>query len=100
MFLDLNDGEQPSSSEQAVICEDPAVWNSKITELFLVGEMPKEFFDFWFFCKKLCPSHPQGLIISTYFLILILFHWFKLLAIIMYLSRCFFVCGIKISWTL
>lgn len=44
-------------------------WKKRITQLFLVGDMPKEFYDFWYFCKKLCPNNPAGLKYIFYCLI-------------------------------
>lgn len=68
-YLDLNDREQP---------DDPPVQNEtdfdclkkKISELFLIKEMPKEFYDLWSFCKRLCSTHPEGLILSLFTLII------------------------------
>lgn len=39
-----------------------ADWNEQISKLFLVGDMPREFFDFWAFCKKQNPRQPEGIL--------------------------------------
>lgn len=65
---DSNDREQPGSSEQIRIPEvvtDSAYWNTRITELFLVGEMPKEFYDLWSFCKRQSPTRPEDAFLSV-----------------------------------
>lgn len=67
ILLESNDREQPGSDEHTVISEsttDFTYWNTQITQLFLTGEMPKEFYDLWLFCKRLNPTHPEGLIFS------------------------------------
>lgn len=69
VVLDSIDEEQQSPSQEIVRPENennPTYWNKKITELFLVGEMPKEFYDLWNFCSKKCPAHPEGLIFLFY----------------------------------
>jgi hypothetical protein len=60
-YLDLNDREQPDPPVQNVTDSD--YLKTKISELFLVEEMPKEFYDLWSFCKRQSPSHPEGLIL-------------------------------------
>lgn len=94
-FVDSNYEEQPGPSEQTVIPEivtDSTYWNSQIFKLFLVGEMPKEFYDLWSFCKRQCPAHPEGLTLVTLF-------FFKTL-ILFYLFRCIFISWIEISRTI
>lgn len=65
-FLDLNEGEQSDpddigSREVAHLSTaDVVSWNAQISKLFLVDEMPGDFYDLWAFCKKLCPAHPEG----------------------------------------
>ncbi|XP_015370351.1 PREDICTED: UPF0609 protein CG1218 [Diuraphis noxia] len=52
---------------------DPPVQNvtdsdylkTKISELFLVDEMPKEFYDLWSFCKRQCSTHPEDALLSV-----------------------------------
>lgn len=58
--LDSNDGEQPDIPVQNETDSD--YLRTKISELFLVDEMPKEFYDLWSFCKRQCSTHPEGLI--------------------------------------
>jgi len=60
-FLDSNDTEQPNPSVQNLTDSD--YLRTKISELFLVDEMPKEFYDLWSFCKRQCSTHPEGLIL-------------------------------------
>lgn len=62
--------------------EDPDFWDKQITQLFLVGKMPKEFYDLWFFCKRQCPSHPEGLVFTS---VLFSFNFFCLKLIHFYL---------------
>lgn len=84
IILDTNFEEQPGPSEQTIIPEivtDSTYWNSQISKLFLVGEMPKEFYDFWFFCRKQCPAHPEGLILIKTFFILNIFNLIYILFI-------------------
>lgn len=66
-MLDSNDGEHPGPSDQIEIPEivtDPIyIWNNQISNLFLVGDMPKEFYDLWYFCKRQSITQPpEGLI--------------------------------------
>lgn len=77
ILIDPNYEELPGPSEQTItpeIVTDSTYWNSQISKLFLVGEMPKEFYDFWSFCKKLCPAHPEGLILIKVYLIWNIFY--------------------------
>uniref|UniRef100_A0A2S2QRU7 UPF0609 protein n=1 Tax=Sipha flava TaxID=143950 RepID=A0A2S2QRU7_9HEMI len=67
---DSNDGEQQSLVQQIVRPQNennPTYWNKKITELFLVGNMPKEFYEFWNFCSKKCPVHPEDALLPIGF---------------------------------
>ncbi|XP_060851100.1 histone PARylation factor 1 [Rhopalosiphum padi] len=60
---DLNDREQPDPPVQNVTDSD--YLKTKISELFLVEEMPKEFYDLWSFCKRQSPSHPEDALLSV-----------------------------------
>ncbi|XP_025193272.1 histone PARylation factor 1 isoform X2 [Melanaphis sacchari] len=60
---DLNDREQPDPPVQNVTDSD--YLKTKISELFLVEEMPKEFYDLWSFCKRLCSTHPEDALLSV-----------------------------------
>lgn len=63
-MIDLNEREQPGPSEEIITPEtvtDSTYWNKRISELFLIGDMPKEFYDLWSFCKRQCSTHPEGL---------------------------------------
>lgn len=74
MLSDTNNEEQPIPPEQTIpqenINDNIAVWKRRISQLFLVGQMPREFFDFWYFCKKICPAQPRGLIFNSMLMIL------------------------------
>jgi len=60
-FLDSNDREQSDPPVQNVTDSD--YLKTKISELFLVDEMPKEFYDLWSFCKRQCSTHPEGMLL-------------------------------------
>ncbi|VVC42442.1 Hypothetical protein CINCED_3A005986 [Cinara cedri] len=57
---ELSDPDDTELNEVTVLsATDVVSWNAQISKLFLVGEMPKEFYELWTFCKKLCPAHPE-----------------------------------------
>ncbi|XP_001946264.1 histone PARylation factor 1 [Acyrthosiphon pisum] len=60
---DSNDREQPDPPVQNVT--DCDYLKTKISELFLVDEMPKEFYDLWSFCKRQCSTHPEDALLSV-----------------------------------
>ncbi|KAF0751617.1 histone PARylation factor 1 [Aphis craccivora] len=61
---DLNDREQPEDlSVQDVTDFD--CFKKKISELFLIKEMPKEFYDLWSFCKRQCSAHPEDALLPV-----------------------------------
>lgn len=92
-MLDLNEGEQSDSDDIGsrevahLSTADIVSWNAQISKLFLVNEMPGDFYDLWAFCKKLCPAHPEGFFLYSFSKQLII------ALTIMYVFRC-----ISTSW--
>ncbi|XP_050541400.1 histone PARylation factor 1-like isoform X5 [Daktulosphaira vitifoliae] len=65
---DSNDSEQSVTSERIMIpgmVFNPAYWNKQISKLFLVGDMPEEFYDLWSFCKRQNSTHPEDAFLSV-----------------------------------